>query len=109
VLLDECAPRQLRRELPGHEIQTVQEMNWAGTKNGVLLELVDGHFEVVLTVDQGIEYQQSLGDLAPPGFEIIVTVARSNNVDDLRPLMPAVRDTLARIRPLEVTRIAAGE
>jgi hypothetical protein len=107
VLLDECVPRQLRRELPGHEIRTVQEMDWDGMKNGALLELANGRFEVLLTVDQRIEYQQNLADLGQPGLGIIVMTARSNNVDDLRPLMPAVRDALTRIRPLDVVRIAA--
>lgn len=55
VLLDECVPRQLRRELPGHDVRTVQEMGWTGTENGALLHLANGRFDVLLTVDQRIE------------------------------------------------------
>jgi uncharacterized protein DUF5615 len=108
VLLDECVPRQLRRELPGHEVRTVQEMKWDGKKNGALLELANGRFDVIVTVDQRIEYQQNLAVLPAPALRIIVLVAGSNNVDDLRPLMPAVQAALTRVQPREVIRIAAG-
>jgi hypothetical protein len=60
LLLDECVPKRLKRELVGHEVKTVQELGWAGTKNGGLLKLADGQFDALLTVDQGIEYQQNL-------------------------------------------------
>lgn len=58
LLLDECIPKRLKRELLGHEVRTVQDMGWSGIKNGALLRLADGRFDALLTVDQGIEYQQ---------------------------------------------------
>ena len=64
LLLDECIPKRLKRELLGHEVQTVQDMRWAGIKNGALLKLADGQFDALLTVDQGIEYQQNLFGLS---------------------------------------------
>ncbi|HXV48991.1 MAG TPA: DUF5615 family PIN-like protein, partial [Candidatus Binatia bacterium] len=87
VLLDECAPRRLRRELPGHDVRTVNEMVWSGIKNGPLLQRAAQEFDVFLTVDQGFEYQQN-----PVGFAvaIIVMVARSNDINDLRRLMPCI-------------------
>lgn len=87
VLLDECVPRSFRGELPGHEVRTVAELGWAGTRNGLLLRRAAAQFDVFLTVDQGIEFQQYLTgvDLA-----IVVVVARSNSIDDLRPLVPRV-------------------
>ena len=87
VLLDECVPRRLRRELPGHAVRTVAEMGWAGTRNGLLLGRAAAVFDVFLTVDQGIEFQQHLigVDLA-----VVVMAARSNSIDDLRPLVPRV-------------------
>ena len=58
ILLDECVPRPLRRELPGHNVRTIQEMGWAGKKNGELLALMAGAgFEVLLTVDQSLRHQ----------------------------------------------------
>ena len=52
LLLDECVPKRLKRELPGHEVRTVQDMGWAGIKNGALLALADGQFDTLLTVDR---------------------------------------------------------
>ena len=64
LLLDECVPKRLKQELRGHDAKTVQDMGWAGIKNGALLRLADGQFDALLTVDQGIEYQQNLSDLS---------------------------------------------
>ena len=69
----------------GHEIQTVPEAGWAGVKNGALLRVADGLFEVFLTVDQGIQYQQNLTGLR---IGVLIMVAPSNDIDDLRPLLP---------------------
>jgi len=61
ILLDECVPRRLRRELPEHDVHTVAEMGWAGKKNGELLQSLAGQgFEVLLTVDQNLRHQQNL-------------------------------------------------
>jgi predicted nuclease of predicted toxin-antitoxin system len=59
VLLDECVPRALRRELPGHNVKTVAEAGWAGVKNGELLQLAANEFDVFLTIDRNLEYQQN--------------------------------------------------
>ena len=57
VLLDECLPAGLRRDLPGYEVTTVQRMGWAGTKNGALLPVVgNAGFAVLVTIDKGIEF-----------------------------------------------------
>jgi hypothetical protein len=55
VLLDECVPRKLRRELTGHDVRTVTEMGWSGIKNGPLLRRAAQDFDIFLTVDQGVE------------------------------------------------------
>ena len=60
VLLDECVPRALRDDIPGHEVKTVAEVGWAGVKNGELLRLAAGQFDLLLTVDRSLEYQQNL-------------------------------------------------
>ena len=64
-----------------------EDMGWAGIKNGALLRLADGQFDALLTVDQGIEYQQNLSGLT---ISVVVMAAAGNDVDDLRPLLPAV-------------------
>lgn len=102
MLLDECVPRRLRRELPGHDIRTVSEMGWSGIKNGPLLHRAAQEFDVFLTVDQGIEYQQNPVGLA---LAIVVMVAMSNDIDDLRPLMPRVRETINSASPETVVKV----
>lgn len=77
MLLDECVPRRLRRELPGHDVRTVTEMGWSGIKNGPLLRRAGQEFDVFLTVDQGVEYQQNLLGL---DLAIIVMVAPTNDI-----------------------------
>ena len=85
LLLDECVPKRLKRELHGYETKTVQDMGWTGIKNGALLRLADGQFDALLTVDQGIEYQQNLSGLR---ISVVIMMAPSNDVDDLHPLLP---------------------
>ncbi|MGH8604695.1 MAG: DUF5615 family PIN-like protein [Gammaproteobacteria bacterium] len=64
VLLDECVPRALRNDLPGHEVKTVVESGWAGVKNGILLQLAAKQFDILLTIDRNLEYQQNFSGLA---------------------------------------------
>ena len=102
VLLDECVPRPLRAELSGHEVKTVAEVGWAGVKNGELLRLAATRFDVLITVDRGLEYQQSFSNLS---IAVVVIVASSNDVDVLRPFMPSVRSALLSAKPGVVTHV----
>lgn len=102
LLLDECVPRRLRRELPGHDVRTVQEAGWAGVRNGALLRAADGQFEALLTVDQGVEHQQNFTGLR---IGAVIMVALSNDIDDLRPLVPAALDALDGLQPGEIKRV----
>jgi hypothetical protein len=61
LLLDECLPRKFKSHLLGHECHTVPEAGWAGKKNGELLSLAEkAGFQIFLTLDQGMEYEQNL-------------------------------------------------
>ena len=102
VLLDECVPRALRAELPGHEVKTVAEAGWAGVKNGGLLQLAAKDFDVLLTVDRNLEYQQNFSGLA---LGVIVMDAPSNDIAVLRPLMPAVLEAIPKAQPGVVTHV----
>ena len=62
VLVDECLPRFLRMLLPGHFVQTAQDCGWAGIKNGELLILAEEQFDVFLTSDKNLRYQQNLAE-----------------------------------------------
>lgn len=96
VLLDECVPRGLRAELPGHEVKTVADAGWAGVKNGALLQLAATRFDVLLTVDRNLEYQQNFAGLT---IAVIVIDTPSNDIEVLRPLMSKVRDALPKVKP----------
>jgi hypothetical protein len=105
VLLDECVPRKLGRELPGHEVRTVVEVGWGGMRNGTLLRRAAGEFDVFLTVDSNLEHQQNRADLPLP---IIVLNAFSNDIEVLRPLMARVRDLLPHAGPGSVHHVGPG-
>jgi predicted nuclease of predicted toxin-antitoxin system len=105
VLLDECVPRKLRRELTEHEIHTVTEQGWSGVKNGSLLELAETDFDVFLTVDQNLKYQQNLKNF---NLGIIILVARNNRLKTLLPLMPKVREALGNIKAGDFIRVGEG-
>ena len=103
ILLDECVPRPLKRQLPQYEVKTVTEMGWAGTKNGQLLKkMQDAQFTILLTTDQNLRYQQNLEQA---GVAIVVMVADSNRLPDLIPLIPQVCDALETIAPGQVIEI----
>ena len=102
LLLDECVPKRLRRELSGYDVQTVREAGWAGLKNGALLRAADGSFDALITVDQGIVYQQNLSGLR---ISLVVIAAASNDIDDLRPQVPSVRAALATLEVGVVVRV----
>ena len=105
ILLDECVPRGLRRELSGHDVLTVPEMGWSGKKNGELLQLMAGQgFEVFLTVDQSIRPQQNLQSAR---VAVVVLVSRSNRRVDLVPLIPSALAALGSIKPGDVVEITA--
>ena len=106
VLLDECVPRALRNDIHGHEVKTVAEVGWAGVKNGQLLRLAAAEFDLLITVDRNLEYQQNFEGLS---LALIVVHAPTNDITVLRPLMPAVVAAIAQTRPGVVTHIGDGE
>jgi len=83
VLLDECTPRELKSFLKqkGHDCQTVQEAGWSGIQNGELLALAENKFDLLLTIDRNLKYQQNV---AGRKIAVLVLVARSNRVENLR-------------------------
>jgi hypothetical protein len=103
ILLDECLPARLSRDLIGHEARTVAEMGWSGRRNGDLLRLAEPDFDVFLTVDRNLSFQQDLGRF---NLAVVVLAARSNHLRELRPLISHVLVVCRDIRPGQV--IAVG-
>lgn len=96
---------RLATELVGHSVSTVQGDGWSGTENGALLaKAAQGGFDVLLTNDQSIEYQQNIAKL-PLG--VVVLGAPSNKIEDLEPLVPLALKAIELIGPGEL-RHATG-
>jgi predicted nuclease of predicted toxin-antitoxin system len=104
VLLDESLPRGLARELTGHTVDTVTSVGWAGLTNGELLAKAHSVYAAFITMDANLPYQQALAR-----FEIAVILlrAKSNRLDDLRPLIPAILEQLQDIKAGQVRTVGA--
>lgn len=105
MLLDECVPRPLKRELPGHDVSTVVDMGWSSKRNAELLTLmVAAGFRGFVTVDQSLQFQQNV---QASGIAVVVLVARTNRLKELRPLAPALLQALDRVQPGQLVRVGA--
>jgi hypothetical protein len=104
VLLDECLPRRLKRDLPGHSVMTVPEMGWASIKNGQLLKLAQESFDVFVTVDRGMRFQQNLSAF---NIAVVIIVVRHNKYEFLYPSIPALAKLLEEIQPGTTTYIGS--
>ena len=104
ILLDENLPVDLAAELADHEVASVIRLGWQGIKNSDLLRRARGRFEVLLTMDSNLEFQQNVA-----GFEvaILVLVACSNRMVHLRPLVPGILTALKTVRAGELRRVGS--
>ena len=103
ILLDECVDQRFRRELHGHEVQAVPEQGWAGKKNGELLALAAQAFDVFVTVDRNLYFQQNLVTLR---IAVVILQARTNRLADLKPFAPKVLEVLTQLKAGEVARVS---
>lgn len=104
ILLDESLPRPLSRLLVGHLVSTVAGEGWTSLSNGALLRRAAEHFDVVLTADQNIEFQQSLATLP---VAVVVLVAESNRLESLEPLVPDLLEALKTLKSRTLLRVGA--
>jgi hypothetical protein len=103
IFLDECVDWRLSRDLIGHEVMTARQMGWASIKNGELLALASQEFDVFVTVDRNLSFQQNL---APLTIAIIVLQAPTNRLADLQGLVPRLLVAIASATPGAATIIA---
>jgi hypothetical protein len=103
LLLDENLPHKLRQEIPGHDCYTVAFMNWGGVKNGKLLALAQSHgFEALLTKDTSLQYEQDLTNLP---ISVVVLHAPSNDIEDIRPLLPTLLSALSNLPVMQMVHV----
>jgi hypothetical protein len=103
ILIDECVPRALKRNLRGYDVQTVAEAGFAGLKNGQLLRRAEGNFEAFITTDKSLQHQQNLSAWT---MAFVLLRAVSNDIADLEPLVPELLMRLPEVRPGTLTVIA---
>jgi hypothetical protein len=105
VLLDECVPRKFKYHLSDHDCHTVPEAGFAGKKNGFLISLAEeAGFEIFVTMDKGLEYQQNLTGRS---IAILILGVKSNRLADLLPLLPDLLSAMKMARKGAVARISA--
>ena len=100
ILLDECTPHVLKKLLTGFEIKTVQDQGWSGITNGALLRLSEGQFDVFITSDQNIRYQQNLAER-----QLAIIQLPTNQVPLIVKLAPKVQAMLESIQTGEFVAI----
>ena len=103
ILLDECIDRRFAREIIGYDVKTVPQMGWAGVKNGKLLALAVEKFDIFVTVDRNLSFQQNI-----PQFDIAIVVlqAPSNSLAALKLLAFKLLAILESVSKGQVTIVA---
>ena len=100
ILLDECVPLPLRKLLVGHECYSAQQMGWKSIKNSQLLALAEAQFDLFITSDQGLAYQQNLR-----GRRIAILQLSTNKLRPIQAAAAQVRSAIETISPAEFRRI----
>lgn len=102
VFLDECVDWRLSRDLIGHDVRSARQMGWTAIKNGELLALVASAFDVFVTVDRNLAFQQNVANVR---VAVVVLRAKSNRLADLRTLVPELLSSLGRAAPGQVLQV----
>jgi hypothetical protein len=105
VILDECLLRRLGLELAGHLVYTVPLAGWAGVSNGKLLARIAGNYDAFVTVDKNLQSQQNTSAFS---FGVVVLRAPSNQLADLRPLVPKILAALAALQLSQVVTVSTA-
>ena len=106
LLLDECVTRKLKGDLAGHDVRTVAEAGYDGLKNGVLLRAASGNFDVLITVDRNLPFQQNIQTLQ---LGIIILATRGIRYEYLKSLTPMILQALTMLNAGEFIYIDAAE
>ena len=100
ILLDECVPWPMHQLLHGHECTTAQQRGWGGITNGDLLRLAEQEFDLFITSDQNIRYQQNLAGRRIPILEL-----SSNKLHRIEAASALIESGIATIQPGEFRRV----
>ena len=100
VLLDENLPVPIAKLLLGYDCRTVEQCGWVGIKNGKLLTLAQTQFDIFLTADQNIRYQQNLS-----GFDIAILELSTNDFRRLKSSIDLIRSALVDVKPRTLSHL----
>ncbi len=100
ILLDECVPWPIQDLLTSHDCTSAQQRGWGGIKNGELLRRAAGEFDLFITSDQNIGYQQNQAQA-----QIAILELSSNDFRQLRTAITSIKSTITTIRPGEFRRL----
>lgn len=100
ILLDECVPWPMHKLLSGHVCSTVQDLGWGGIKNGDLLLRAEGEFDLFVTSDQNIRYQQNLS-----GRRIAILELSTNDIGRIQAASTRIEEALEKIQPNEFRQL----
>jgi uncharacterized protein DUF5615 len=103
LLLDECVVRDLKRDLVEHEVATVVEAGFSGLGNGQLLRAAAGEYDVLITVDRNLPFQQNIGSLQ---IAVLILISTGITYADLKPLVPKILSQLSTTQPGKIYRIS---
>lgn len=108
ILIDECLPAALKGTVTalGHDCETVRKAGFGAKKNGELLRIAEGRWDLLLTSDRNIKYQQNM---AGRNISIVILRAKSNRMKDILPLMPAFAQALLSLQPGRVIEVGPLE
>ena len=102
IILDECLPRRLLRDIPDHAVTTVPRQGWAGVTNGALLKRVEPEFDIFITMDSNIVHQQNVANLQ---ICLIILHGPNSRYETLQPLLPQMLNVIKRASPGSVFHI----
>ena len=100
ILLDECVPWLMHRLLASHSCTSVQAQGWSGIRNGDLLQRAEADFDLFITSDQNIRYQQNLADR-----RIAILELSTNDLRRIQAASALIEDAVGRIQPSEFKRL----
>ena len=106
ILLDECVNPRVREAFPEHEVHTVRERGWGGLTNGELIDLAQQNFDICVTVDQNLKYQQSLARLT---LGLVVVAVPDNNIKYFRPIFPDLLKAVESVGPGQVIHVISPD
>ena len=101
ILLDEGVPIIIQKRLDQLSISTVEQMGWGGIKNGALLDLMAGQFQILVTTDKKLPSQQNLKNR-----QISLVILPTNDIPSVVGLLPQIERAIAEIEPGEFQRLA---